>query len=88
MVRVILICLNVFVFIMLAQALLSWFPLKEGKPVERMRFAMTQASAPVLNPVRKVIPPVKIFKTPVDLSLLVVMMIIQIMLMPLVASFG
>jgi YggT family protein len=61
--------LNLYVFIMLAYALVSWVPSLRGKWTEYVAMLVE----PVLTPVRRIIPPLG----GLDLSFLVVILAIQ-----------
>ena len=61
--------LNVYVFIMLAYALVSWVPSLRGKWTDYVSMLVE----PVLTPVRRIIPPLG----GLDLSFLVVILAIQ-----------
>ncbi len=67
--------IQLYMFVLVARALLSWFPI-DGRsklvPVQRVLFDLTE---PVLSPLRRVIPPAGNF----DLSFLVVFFIFLIL---------
>ena len=76
--------LQVYSYILLARALISWIPnLDPLNPVVQFLFQITE---PVLDPIRKLIPPLGGM---VDISIIVAffaLMILQQMLMSLAAS--
>lgn len=57
--------LRVYTFVLLARAILSWFRLDPYNPLVRALYSVTE---PVLEPVRRIIPPMGGF----DLSIIVV----------------
>jgi len=61
--------LNVYVFIMLAYALVSWVPSLRGKWTDYVAMMVE----PVLTPVRRIIPPLG----GLDISFLIVILVIQ-----------
>jgi YggT family protein len=66
---------QLYVLILLARAIFSWFPISPGSPflpVVRFLHAVTE---PLLVPLRRVIPPAGMF----DLSFLVAFLILQIL---------
>jgi YggT family protein len=73
--------LNIYFWVMLAYALVSWFP-----NLRRYRAAdyLSMLVEPVLAPVRRVIPPV----AGLDLSFIVVLLLIQWVNHQLVAPFA
>ena len=71
-----LICqlLGIYLLVLVARAILSWFPLSPGSalaPVSGFLFTITE---PVLAPMRRIIPPMGGF----DLSFIILFFIIQI----------
>ena len=60
--------LQIFFYMLLARALLSWFPLQPGTALATVRGGLVTVTEPVLAPVRRVIPRPGMF----DLSFLVV----------------
>jgi YggT family protein len=61
--------------ILLARAVMSWFPIRPGTAAASFLGVLMQLTEPVLAPVRRVIPPAGMF----DLSFLVVVIVIQIL---------
>ncbi len=47
--------INIYMYILLIRALLSWFPVSTGNPVAQFIYKITE---PVLAPVRRAIPPI------------------------------
>ncbi len=66
--------LNVYLLILLARAVLSWFPVRPGTAVASILGVLMQLTEPVLAPVRRIIPPAGMF----DLSFLVVLIAIEL----------
>ncbi len=66
--------LNVYLLILLARAIMSWFPVRPGTGVSSVLHVLVQLTEPVIAPVRRVIPPAGMF----DLSFLVVFIGIEI----------
>ena len=50
--------ISVYLLIVLARALLSWFPIRPGTPVATIALLLRDLTEPVLAPLRRVIPPV------------------------------
>jgi YggT family protein len=73
--------LQISLFVLIARALLSWFPLRPGTALATLRGGLVTVTEPVLSPVRRVMPRVGMF----DLSFLVVFIAITI-LQQLIAS--
>jgi YggT family protein len=49
---------TVYLVVVLARALLSWFPIRPGTPVATISLLLRDLTEPVLAPLRRVIPPV------------------------------
>ncbi|MBA2750994.1 MAG: YggT family protein [Actinobacteria bacterium] len=80
-----LLCLaaQLYVFVMFARIILSWFPIQPGSalaPVFSVLYAITE---PVLGPIRRLLPPVGIGGMGIDLSPMIVTLAIQLVLVPL-----
>ena len=50
--------LTVYWLVVLARALMSWFPIRPGTPVASIYVLLRDLTEPVLAPLRRVIPPV------------------------------
>jgi YggT family protein len=68
--------LNVYLLVLFARAILSWFPVRPDSGLAGFLHVLMQLTEPVLAPVRRVIPPAGMF----DLSFLVVLIGIEIIL--------
>jgi YggT family protein len=66
--------LNVYLLILIARAILSFFPIRPGTGMAGFATVLAQLTEPVLAPVRRIIPPAGMF----DLSFIVVLIGIQI----------
>lgn len=60
--------LTVYWLLLLARALMSWFPIRPGSPFASIYGIVHDVTEPVLAPVRRVIPPIGMF----DVSFIVV----------------
>jgi YggT family protein len=68
--------LNVYLLVLLARAILSFFPVRPGTGLASLQHVLLQLTEPVLAPVRRIIPPAGMF----DLSFLVVFIALQIVI--------
>lgn len=68
--------LNVYLLILVARAILSFFPVRPGTGLASFNHVLLQLTEPVIAPVRRVIPPAGMF----DLSFLVVFISIELVL--------
>lgn len=65
---------QVYVLVLLARAILSWFPASYNSPLNPVRRAVFVVTEPVLAPFRRVIPPVG----GLDLSFIVAFFVVEI----------
>jgi YggT family protein len=83
MLRYIGFLLEIYIYLLIARALLSWFSASAspdsalGK-INKVLYALTE---PVLKPIRRVIPPVRIGGAYLDLSVLVLFVFVQFVLL-------
>ena len=66
--------LNIYMVVLLARAILSFFPVHPSSGLASLQHVLALLTEPVIAPVRRVIPPAGMF----DLSFLVVFIAIQI----------
>jgi YggT family protein len=74
---------ELYVVLLIARALLSWFPVRPGTAFEKVIRALDAITEPVLRPVRRILPPIRAGGMGIDLSILVVVLVAQIVLLPL-----
>ena len=74
---------ELYLLILIGRALLSWFQSPPGSLLERINQVLAMLTEPVLRPIRKVIPPVRVGGTYLDLSILILFFVIQFVLIPL-----
>jgi len=65
---------EIYVLILFARALLSWFPYSPSSPLNPVRRLVFAATEPVLAPFRRIIPPIGM----IDLSFLVAIIVVQL----------
>ena len=68
--------LNVYLLVLVARAILSFFPVRPGTGLASLQHVLLQLTEPVLAPVRRIIPPAGMF----DLSFIVVFIALQIII--------
>jgi YggT family protein len=74
---------QLYVIILIARAILSWFPIRSDSPLIPLIRFLHAVTEPILVPLRRVIPPAGMF----DLSFLVAFLIIQIVIVPILCAF-
>jgi YggT family protein len=67
--------LVVYLIVLAARAVLSWFPVRSGSPLASVNSILFDLTEPVLRPVRRVIPPAGML----DTSFIVVFFVILIL---------
>ena len=72
-----------YVLVLIARALLSWFPTRPGSPVHSVVRALDAVTEPVLRPVRRVLPPIRAGGMGIDLSIIVVIIVAELIVIPL-----
>ena len=77
---------EIYLLLLIARALLSWFSASSGSGLEQVNRVLFAITEPVLRPIRKVIPPVRIGGTYLDLSILVVFVVFQYVLVRILFS--
>jgi YggT family protein len=70
---------QLYVFVLIARAILSWFPLRSDSPFVPVARFLNTVTEPVLAPVRRVIPPAGM----IDISFLVVVLVMEFLVVPL-----
>ncbi len=76
------VALQLFVLLIFARILLSWFPAAPGSGLATVVGYVGKATDWLLVPMRKVIPPVRIGSGLLDLTPMIVLLVIQIILLP------
>ena len=82
--------LYLFLFILFAYSILSWVVaygrLAYDSPVRKIQDVLSRICEPVLRPVRRLIPPVRLGGAGLDLSVLIIFLVISAVLIPLFSS--
>jgi len=74
MTRLICDLINLYILVLVARAIMSWFPIRPGTPAAQIAGVLHDLTEPVLAPLRRVIPPAGMF----DLSFLVLFVLLII----------
>lgn len=69
-----LICvlLTLYIVVIVIRVVLTWFPMTPGSPVASLNGLLATVTDPVLGPMRRIIPPVRLGSTLLDVSSIVV----------------
>lgn len=71
---------QLFLLCILGRIVLSWFPPSGPGPMETLRNVLFRITEPVLGPIRRLLPPVRIGGMGLDLSPLIVFIGLEILL--------
>jgi YggT family protein len=74
-VRILCVLITVYIVVLAARAVMSWFPIRPGTPVASIYSLLHDMTEPVLAPLRRIIPPAGMF----DLSFLVLFILLTIL---------
>jgi YggT family protein len=75
--------LQLFLLCLLGRMILSWFPSSGGGALDTVRSVLFTVTEPVLAPVRRLMPPVRMGGMGLDLSVTVVFLVILVLLQAL-----
>ncbi|MHB8294170.1 MAG: YggT family protein [Acidimicrobiales bacterium] len=78
--------LRIYVVLILARVILSYFPLTPGSVFLSIDGLLRKVTEPVLSPVRRVLPPVGVGGMGLDLAPLVVILVVYLVLLPIVCG--
>jgi YggT family protein len=65
--------LNLYLVVIFIRILMSWFPITPGSALESVHSVLFALTEPVLGPVRRTIPPLRVGVAAIDLSALIVL---------------
>jgi YggT family protein len=72
--------LELYLFVLIVRLVLTWFPIHPGSPWATLSRWLGKVTDPVLNPVRRLLPPISVGGGGFDLSPLIVFVVIEILL--------
>ncbi|WP_419841478.1 YggT family protein [Candidatus Poriferisodalis sp.] len=75
--------ISLYVFAIFARVLFSWIPLAQESPVNVVRTWLVRITEPVMGPLRRALPPVRLGRIALDLSPIVLIIGLQVARMPL-----
>jgi YggT family protein len=84
MVRIIVDVLQLFIFVLIAYSILSWYlayaRVSYDSPAFKVNRVLSAICDPVLNPIRRIVPPVRIGGVGLDLSVLIAFLLIEVVI--------
>jgi YggT family protein len=86
----IVLILYLFLLVLFAYSILSWV-VAMGRtaydsPVRKIQDVLARICEPILRPIRRLIPPVRVGGVGLDLSVLIVFLVVSVVLIPLFSS--
>ncbi|MGO9028493.1 MAG: YggT family protein [Acidimicrobiales bacterium] len=76
----VILLLEFYVLVLIAYSVLSWVRPSYGSPVEKTQVLLARLCDPVLNRVRRVLPTARVGGVGIDLSVLVVIIVIEVVI--------
>ena len=76
---IVCLALQLYVIVLFARVIFSWFPVSPGSAMEGIYDVLRMLTEPVLGPLRRAIPPVRLGGMGLDLSPLIALFGIQIL---------
>ena len=80
MAQLIYVVVQLFLRCLLGRIVLSWFPPSGPGPLESIRQVLFRITEPVLGPIRRLLPPVRMGGMGLDLSPMIVFLVLQILI--------
>jgi YggT family protein len=84
MVRIIVDLLQLFIFVLIAYSILSWYlayaRVSYDSPAFKVNRVLSAICDPVLNPIRRLIPAVRIGGVGLDLSVLIAFILVEVVI--------
>jgi len=71
--------LQLYVIVLFARVIFSWFPVSPGSALEGVYDVLRMLTEPILGPLRRAIPPVRMGAMGLDLSPLIALIGIQVL---------
>ena len=84
--QVLCLALQLYVIIIIARIVLSWFPVSPGGAMESIDTLLRMLTEPILGPLRRALPPVRLGGMGFDLSPMILLFGIQLLVAPFVCS--
>jgi len=78
------VALQLYVFVIFGRVILSWFPVTEGSALEGIDTFLRMLTEPILGPLRRAIPALRVGGMAIDLSPMILIFVIYLFLVPLI----
>ncbi len=70
--------IEAYVVVLLLRAVMSWVPVRSDSPMRPVQTGLERVTEPVMAPVRRLIPPVRMGGGYLDLSILIVIVLLEV----------
>lgn len=77
--RIVVDLIQLYIVVLLVRIVLTWFPTDPWSGMGRFERALGRFTDPVLAPIRRVVPPLRVGGGAIDLSPLVVLVVLEIL---------
>ncbi|MGB7859975.1 MAG: YggT family protein [Acidimicrobiia bacterium] len=71
--------LQIYFYAIFAWVVLSWIPMTPGHPLGRLQTGLDRIILPALNPIRRVVPPIRMGGGALDLSPIILLIGVQLL---------
>jgi YggT family protein len=78
-VAIVCIALQLYVIVLFARVIFSWFPVTPGSALEGIYDVLRTLTEPILGPLRRALPPIRLGGMGLDLSPLIALLGIQVL---------
>lgn len=76
--RALTILVEIYVVVLIARALVSWFPVHPGSALYGVVRVLDRLTEPVLRPIRRILPPMRAGGMAIDLSIIVAVIALEV----------
>ena len=77
-----------YIIAMVGRFILSWFPVAHDSPVAMVSTVLFTITEPLLAPVRKLVPPIRIGAGLMDVSAIIVLIVLQVIVRGIILGCG
>ena len=74
----------ILIIALVARALMSWFPSEPGSAAYSIVRVLDRVTEPILRPIRRLLPPVRIGAQALDLSIIVAILVLEIVVIQII----
>ncbi|MGD0742668.1 MAG: YggT family protein [Acidimicrobiales bacterium] len=77
--RIVVDLLQIYILVLVVRIILTWFPTDPWSGMGRFERALGRVTDPVLAPVRRILPPLRVGAGAIDLSPIIVLVVLEIL---------